>query len=115
MHHVAVALNVHQAIHLHAAELAYPAHIVPAQVYQHHVLGALLLVVHHLVLERQIFCLGGSAGPRSSNGPVLHLALVHAHQQLRRGTRQFDRTPACFLLVDCFGLRWRVQPAALPA
>jgi len=88
VHHVRVALDEHQAVDLDAAELAHAAHIVAAEVDQHHVLGALLLVVHHLI--------GRAPGLPSlwlrADGfrrwAVLHLALVHAHQQLRRRPRQ---------------------------
>ncbi len=47
MHHVRVALHEHQPVNFHRAELAHAAHIVPAEVDQHYVLGALLFVGEH--------------------------------------------------------------------
>ena len=84
MHDVGVALDEHQPVHFHAAEVADPAHIVAAQVHQHHVLGALLLIVEHLLGQRLVFFLRGPARAGSGDGPVLHLAAMHADQQLRR-------------------------------
>jgi hypothetical protein len=106
VHHVRVALDEHQLVDLHAAELAHAAHVVAAQVDQHHVLGALLFVVQHLLGQRVVFGLGCAARARSGDGPVLHLALMHAHQQLRRRARQLQRRvsePFDFLERDCFG------------
>ncbi len=88
MHDVRVPLDEHQPVHLDGPKLAHSAHVVAAQVHQHHVLGALLLVVEHLVGHRLVFLFSSPARAGSGNRPVLHLALVHAHQQLRRRSGQ---------------------------
>ena len=81
MHNVRVALDEHEAVDFDAAELAYAAYVVAAQVDQHHVFGALFLVVHHFVGESLVFFLGGSAGAGSGNGAVLNFAFVYANEK----------------------------------
>ncbi len=49
VHHVRVALEPHVLRHAHGAGLADAADVVPAEIDQHHVLGALLLVALQLV------------------------------------------------------------------
>ena len=90
MHYVAVALDKHQLVDLHAAEAAHAAHIVAAQVDQHHVFGALFFIAHHFVGERVVFRFTCAAAACAGDGPVLDLALVHADQKLRRRTRKFE-------------------------
>ena len=58
MHHVGVGLDPHQLLDLDAAVLADAAEVVAAEVHQHHVLGALLLVLEQLL----------APGARSSSG-----------------------------------------------
>ncbi len=79
---------MHQALHPHGAELAYPANIVASQVDQHYVLGPLLLIGQQLLLDAQILFLVGRARTRSRDGPVLDVALLHAHQQFGRRAYQ---------------------------
>ena len=49
VHHVAVVLDDHELVDLDGAVLADPAEVVAAEVDEHHVLGALLLVGEQLV------------------------------------------------------------------
>ncbi len=88
MHDVGVTLDEHEPVHLDRAELADAAHVVAAQIDQHHVLGALLFVVDHLIGECLVFILGCAARAGSGDGPVLDLALMDAHQQLWRRAGQ---------------------------
>ena len=55
MHHVRVALDGHQLVDLDAAVLAHAPEVVAAEVDQHHVLGALLLVGEQLLGHLEVF------------------------------------------------------------
>ena len=48
MHDVAVGLDLHQLVDVHAAVLAHAPEVVAPEVDEHHVLGALLLVGEQL-------------------------------------------------------------------
>ena len=48
VHHVAVALERHQLVDVHRAELGDPADVVAGEVDEHHVLGPLLRVLGQL-------------------------------------------------------------------
>ncbi len=68
VHDVAVALDVAVVLDAHGARLADPAQVVAAEVDQHQVLGAFLLVRQQLLLEQQVLFLGlrrATACPRS--------------------------------------------------
>ena len=54
VHHVAVGLDLHQLVHVDAAVLAHAPEVVAAEVDEHHVLGALLLVGEQLGGDRAI-------------------------------------------------------------
>ena len=54
MHHVRVALDVHQVANFHRAVLADAAEIVAAQVDQHDVFGAFFFVGQHFLFERGV-------------------------------------------------------------
>ena len=53
VHHVRVALDLHLPHELHAPDLGHAPHVVPPEVDEHHVLGALLRIGQELALERQ--------------------------------------------------------------
>ena len=95
MHDVRVALDKHQLVDLDGAEVADAADVVAAQVDQHDVLGALFFVVHHLGFESEVGGLVCAAGAGAGDGPVLDFAVVHADQQLGRGTGQLNRRLRC--------------------
>ena len=89
--HVRVGLDDHQLVHGDRAVLAHPAEVVAAQVDQHHVLGALLLVGQQL--------LGRAPGPprpwrRAAacrrSGAGLTRAALHLDQRLRRGAGDLE-------------------------
>ncbi len=90
VHHVAVTLNEHELIDLHAAKFAHASDVVAAEIDKHYVLGAFFFVLKHFFCEREVLRLGGSAAARAGDGPVLHFAFVHAHQQLGRGACQLE-------------------------
>jgi hypothetical protein len=85
VHDVAVALDVAVVLDAHGAGDAHPAQIVAAQIDQHQVLRAFLLVGQQLLLEQLILLLGGAApsgtGDRVRGGP----AVLHGDQRLRTG------------------------------
>ena len=94
MHDVRVALDEHELLDFDAAEAADAAHVVATEVDQHHVLGALLFVVHHLFGKGVVLGFGCAARARAGDGTVLNLALVHADEQLGRRPRNLQGLPA---------------------
>ena len=85
MHDVGVAFDAEEFRHPDAADLGHPAHVVAPQVHQHQVLGPLLGVGQQLRLQRLVFGRRGAPGPGAGDGPVADLAVLQAHQDLRRG------------------------------
>ena len=80
--HVGVSLDDHQLVDLDRSVLAHPAEVVPAEVHEHHVLGALLRVAEQLVGLPLVLLLAGaarvSARDRAGFGP----AATDLHQRL---------------------------------
>ena len=85
MHHVRIALDEHQPLHLHRAVLAHAAEIVAAQVDEHDVLGALLGIGEQFGLRaaRSSFS-SAAARTRASERPVERVASLDLHQHLGR-------------------------------
>ena len=73
MHHVRIALDAHEVPDLDLAEAGHPADVVPRQIHEHHVLGALLLVGEQFGRQRRVFLGSGAAGP----GPRDRAGLDH--------------------------------------
>ena len=94
VHHVAVALDREGLGHLHGAGLGDAADVVARQVDQHHVLGALLRVVHQFLLDRLVrFGRGAAragAGQRPDRDLLAFGRLLLAHQDLRRGAHHVE-------------------------
>ncbi len=84
MHHVRIALDVHQVFHLHRAVFAHPPQIVAAEIDQHDVLGAFFFVAAHLLFQSAVFGLVAAARMSSGDRPIFQLASGHPHQHLRR-------------------------------
>ena len=84
VHHVGVALHIHQVLHFNRSIFAHPAQIVAAKIDQHDVLGAFLFVVAHLLFEAQVFGLVAPARMRACDGPIFQLAASHTHQHFGR-------------------------------
>jgi hypothetical protein len=113
VHHVRVALDEHQLVTFTLPNwLTRPTSLRPRST-SITCSARSFLVVEHLVGQRLVFGLGRAARARSGDGPVLHLALVHAHQQLRR--RPASSKGAALLtffgFFGCPGARPAVPPA----
>ena len=93
VHHVRVGLDAHQLADLDRPELAHAPEVVAAQVDEHHVLGALLLVAQQLVRDAQVLL--GARRPRAGPGDRPHLgaAARHLHQRLRGRARDREVVP----------------------
>ena len=92
VHDVRVALERHERRHAHAAVLAHAAEVVAAEIDEHDVLGALLLVALQLVGEALILFVGPAARPRAGNRMRHGMPPFDAHQHL--GRRPDDRAAA---------------------
>ena len=85
MHHVAVALDLHQLRHGDGARLGDAADVVAPEIDQHDVLGTLLFVARPTRLAScVIFALAGAAMSRSGDGMRHQRVAVQPHQQLGR-------------------------------
>ena len=83
-----IAFNVEQFLHAYAAEGANAPKIIPNEIDDHHVLGAILGVAGKPVSDLAIFASGSTAGRRSLHGlcrdASLATFLLHAEEELRR-------------------------------
>ena len=86
------ALERHELRHPHGAVLADAAEIVAAEIDEHHVLGALLLVALELLGEPQVLVVAPAARPGAGNRVRLGAPPLHAHEHL--GRRADNREPA---------------------
>ena len=82
---MAVTLDGHQLLHLHAAEIAHAPDVVARKVHQHHMLGAFLRVGEQFLFQRGILGVGLPAAARSGNRADLHIAFLAADVDFRRG------------------------------
>ena len=85
MHHVRVALERHELRHADAADLGDAADVVAAEVDEHDVLGALLLVPPQLLGQPLILVGRRAAAARAGNRMRLDVPAFDAHEHLRRG------------------------------
>ena len=83
VHDVREALEGHELRHPDGAVLADAAHVVAAEIHEHHVLGPLLLVALQLFAEPHVLLFAAAAGARAGNGMGLHPAPLHPHEHLR--------------------------------
>ncbi len=81
-----VAFNHHVLGELYGTRLGDLPNIIAAQVNQHKVFGNFLGVLKELLGERGIFLRIATAFTRAGDRAHCHLALLQAHQNLRRGT-----------------------------
>ncbi len=88
MHHVAVGLDLHQLVDRHAAVLADPPEVVAAEIDEHHVLGALLLVGQQLGGDPAVLLGRRAARARAGDRRVRDVAPVDGQQRL--GARAGD-------------------------
>ena len=85
--HVAVGLDLHQPLDVHGAVLAHAAEVVAAEVDEHHVLGALLLVGEQLGGDRGVVLAARAGAGDRAGGDV---AAVDGQQRLGRGADDLE-------------------------
>ena len=83
MHHVAVVLDLHHLLDVNAAVLAHPAEVVAAEVDEHHVLGALLLVGEQFLGDPAVLLGCCSARTGAGDRPRRDVAPADGEQRLR--------------------------------
>ena len=83
VHDVGVGLHDHQLVDADAAVLADAAEVVPPQVDQHHVLGALLLVGQEALGALDVLLGRIGTRPCAGDRPLLGAATVHLDERLR--------------------------------
>ncbi len=84
VHHVAVTLDDHQVLHLHAAEIAHAPDVVAREVHEHDVFGAFLRVGEQFLFQRGVFLRRLAAAARAGDGANLNLVVLAAHVNFRR-------------------------------
>ncbi len=90
MHHVRVGLDGHERVDVDRPVAAHAAQVVAAQVDEHHVLGALLLVGQQLGGDALV---GGQVAParaRAGDRPRRHVRPGHRQQRLGRGAGHLE-------------------------
>lgn len=83
MHHVAVALDHQEFLHLNRARSRHPAHVVSAQIHEHEMLGPLLLVGSKLPFQFLVFLRGPAAFSGARNGAHRNPLLFQPDQNFR--------------------------------
>ena len=86
VHHVRVALDVHEVLHVDAPGHGRAPQVVTPQVHEHEVLGAFLWVGEQLVCGGAVLRGGSAAAARAGDGAEGAAALFQAHERLGRGT-----------------------------
>ena len=84
MHHVGVAFDAHEILHLHAPRRGHPAQVVAAQVDQHDVLRALFLVLQQVVGQRPVLLLRRAARPGAGDGAGFGQIAGEPHEHFGR-------------------------------
>ena len=91
VHHVRVALDVHEPLDPDRARRAHAGEIVAGKVDQHHVLGPLLVGRHQLGLHGVILGSVAAAGPGAGDRPQLAFPVCpQPHVGLGRGADQLE-------------------------
>ena len=88
VHDVRVALDRHEIRHLHRAGQGDAPELVAAEIDQHEMLGALLLVLQQGVGVAPVLLLRRAAGPRAGDRPQAGGAVVEADHRLGRRADQ---------------------------
>ena len=84
VHHVREALEPHELRHPHRPVVAHASHIVAAEIHEHHVFGAFLLVALQLFGQPSIFFIVSSAAAGSGNRMGFDTRPFDANQHLWR-------------------------------
>ena len=90
MHDVRVGLDAHERLDVHAAELAHPPEVVAAEVDQHHVLGALLLVGQQVLGDRLVLVERRAARARAGDRARRDVAAGDGDQRLGRRADELE-------------------------
>ena len=90
VHHVAVALERQQLVHVHGAEAGDAADVVAGQVDQHDVLGHLLGVLPQLAGHAPVVLVGAPPTAGAGDGPGDHPPAQQLHHRLGRGPDDGD-------------------------
>ncbi len=88
---MAVALDLHVLADGDRAGAAHAAEVVPAEVDEHHVLGALLRVALELLGEELVLAGVGAARTRAGDGVRREPIALGLEQELRRGADDLER------------------------
>ena len=88
--HVRVGLDGHERVDVHGAELAHAAEVVAAEVDEHHVLGALLLVGQQLLGDRLVVVDRRAARAGAGDRPRRDVAAGDRDQRLGRGADDLE-------------------------
>ena len=67
MHHVRVALDLHELHDVHGARCADPTDVIACEIDEHQVLGALLLIRQHVFRQCRVILNGFPARARARN------------------------------------------------
>ena len=90
MHHVGVALDIHQVTDFYRSIFADSTQIIASQIHQHDMLGALFFVMEHLLFETEIFGFVAPPGMCTGDRSIFEFASTHAHQHFRRRTQHMQ-------------------------
>ncbi len=90
MHHVAVALDLHELAHLDRPVVRHPAEIVASEVHEHHVLRPLLRVTQQLLGQRPVLLRRRSTGTSTGDGTRRDLPAGDRDQRLRTGAGNLE-------------------------
>ena len=91
VHHVAVAFDAKTLRHHHGADRGDPADIVAAEVEQHQVLGAFLLVRQQVGRQRLVFGRRPAPRARAGDGADGYRAAAHPHEDLGARANDLER------------------------
>ena len=94
VHHVGIALDVHEVLDVDAAGHGRAAQVVAAQVHQHEVFGALLRLGEEFIGVGTVLGRRGTAAARTGDGANGATPLLQTHQRLGRGTDEHEVTVA---------------------
>ena len=96
-----VALDGHERREPDGSVLGHPSHVVPAEIDQHQVLGALLWIGRQLIGEDQVLLGGGAARPGARDRPQRHLPLLDPNQDLGRAADDPDLVAVQVVEIGC--------------
>ena len=90
---MAVALDDHEVVHLHTAEIAGAADVVAREVHEHEVFGAFLRIGEQVLRVGFIFLGVVAALARAGDGADLDFSIDRAHMHLRAAADERKGAP----------------------